>query len=88
MKKHLAILLAAALLLCAAPLAGFTAIELPEIDFSSIFTVPAKAAEIVDSGTCGEVNAKKGLGGSNLTWTLDSDGLLTVSGTGSMDDFV
>ena len=35
------------------------------------------AAEIVDSGTCGE----------NLTWTLDSEGKLTISGTGEMEDY-
>ena len=35
------------------------------------------AAEIVDSGTCGE----------NLTWVLDSEGTLTISGTGDMDSF-
>ncbi len=35
------------------------------------------AAEIVDSGTCGD----------NLTWTLDSDGLLTISGTGPMKNY-
>ena len=35
------------------------------------------AAEIVDSGTCGK----------NLTWTLDSDGKLTISGTGEMWDY-
>ncbi len=35
------------------------------------------AAEIVDSGTCG----------ANLTWTLDSEGLLTISGTGDMTDY-
>ncbi|MCR5137683.1 MAG: leucine-rich repeat protein [Oscillospiraceae bacterium] len=29
------------------------------------------------SGTCGE----------NLTWTLDENGLLTISGTGAMDDY-
>jgi len=34
-------------------------------------------AETVDSGTCGE----------NLTWTLDSDGTLTISGTGEMDNW-
>ena len=34
-------------------------------------------AEIIDSGTCG----------SDLTWTLDSDGLLTISGTGVMSDY-
>ncbi len=31
----------------------------------------------VASGTCG----------SNLTWTLDAQGLLTISGTGAMNDF-
>ena len=35
------------------------------------------AAEIVDSGTCGE----------NLTWTLDSEGKLTISGTGEMENY-
>lgn len=34
------------------------------------------ASEIVDSGTCGE----------NLTWSLDSDEVLTVSGTGDMTE--
>ena len=37
----------------------------------------ASGPEIVDSGVCGE----------NLTWTLDSNGLLTISGTGDMDNF-
>ena len=37
----------------------------------------AFAASIVDSGTCG----------TDLTWTLDSDGLLTISGTGSMSSY-
>ena len=37
----------------------------------------ASAAEIVDSGTCGE----------NLTWELDSEGTLTISGTGAMRDY-
>ncbi len=35
------------------------------------------ATNIVDSGTCGE----------NLTWTLDSEGTLTISGTGDMYDY-
>lgn len=34
-----------------------------------------KNADGVDSGTCGE----------NLTWTLDADGTLTISGTGEME---
>ena len=33
--------------------------------------------EIVDEGTCG----------TNLTWTLDSDGTLTISGEGAMTDY-
>lgn len=35
------------------------------------------AAETVASGTCG----------ADLTWTLDSEGTLTISGTGPMEDF-
>ena len=35
---------------------------------------------IVDSGNCGK-------DGSNVTWTLDSAGLLTISGTGEMADY-
>ena len=42
-------------------------------------TLPAKAATVVDSGYCGGEGD-----GTNLTWTLDSDGLLTISGTGAM----
>ena len=38
------------------------------------FFPAAFGAEVVDFGTCGEY----------LTWTLDSDGLLTIGGTGKM----
>lgn len=41
------------------------------------------AADIRYSGYCGGE-----AGGKNLTWTLDSDGTLTISGKGKMDDFV
>ena len=37
-------------------------------------TVEAGAAEIIDSGSCGD----------NVTWVLDSEGALTISGTGPM----
>ncbi len=37
-------------------------------------------AETVDSGTCGAQ-------GDNLTWTLDDQGTLTISGTGDMADY-
>ena len=47
---------------------------------ASLLPATALAADIVASGTCG---AK----GSNLTWTLDSEGVLTISGTGKMSDY-
>ena len=39
---------------------------------------PTEPSEVIASGTCGE----------NLTWTLDKDGVLTISGTGFMDHYV
>ncbi len=46
-----------------------------------VTTVPfAFAADIVDSGECGA-------DGDNLTWTLDADGTLTISGEGAMADY-
>ena len=44
------------------------------------------AGNIVASGFCGEGLKYTGVysGGENLTWTLDSNGLLTISGTGKM----
>ena len=38
------------------------------------------AANVVDSGTCGAQ-------GSNLIWTLEGDGTLTISGRGTMEDY-
>ena len=40
----------------------------------------AASAEIIDSSNCGA-------NGDNLTWTLDSTGLLTIRGTGAMADY-
>ena len=37
----------------------------------------AAAGEIIDSGSCGD----------DLTWTLDSEGVLTISGTGAMASY-
>ena len=44
-------------------------------DLADLFAVKADAADTENS--CGE----------NLTWTLDSDGVLTISGTGDMTDY-
>lgn len=40
-------------------------------------SIAVSAADDIASGTCGD----------NLTWTLNSEGTLTVSGTGPMDDY-
>lgn len=40
-------------------------------------TTAVAADTETNSGTCGE----------NLTWTLDSNGTLTISGTGDMEDY-
>ena len=40
----------------------------------------ASAANVIAGGDCGAE-------GGNLTWTLDSDGVLTIEGTGAMADF-
>ena len=44
----------------------------------TLLPVGVFAANIVDSGMCGD----------NLTWTLDSEGTLTISGTGEMEDYI
>ncbi len=44
---------------------------------TAIFSVSAVSAAEVANGTCG----------SNLTWTLDSEGTLTISGTGLMYNY-
>ena len=46
----------------------------------TLLPVSAFGADIVASGNCGAQ-------GDNVTWTLDSDGLLTISGTGDMKDY-
>ena len=44
---------------------------------AGLFAVCSSAATVVESGSCG----------SNVTYTLDSDGLLTISGTGNMENW-
>ena len=49
---------------------------------ASLLPATALAADVVKSGTCGAEGD-----GSNLTWTLDSDGVLTISGMGAMANY-
>ncbi len=44
---------------------------------ASLLVFPASAAKNAESGACGEA----------VTWTLDSNGLLTISGQGEMTDY-
>ncbi len=46
----------------------------------SLLSGTALAAEVVASGKCGA-------DGSNVTWVLDSDGVLTISGEGDMGNY-
>lgn len=50
------------------------------VTISAIFRKTEQSTDIIESGECG-------LQGDNLTWTLDSAGTLTISGTGDMDDY-
>lgn len=70
------VLLAVCFLLSAAPLMGSLSIVLSRSSIASFFNGYAQAAIIVDSGTCGEEED------SDLTWTLDDEGTLVISGTG------
>ncbi len=70
-RKVLASLLVVVMLLTAAPLSGIA-----DIDWSNLFAVRASA--LSSSGSCGE----------NVTYTFNSGtGLLTISGTGDMNDY-
>ena len=49
---------------------------------ATLLPVQAWGATVVDSGYCGGEGD-----GTNLTWTLDSDGVLTIIGEGKMRDY-
>lgn len=53
-----------------------SAASLPEGTFTQSTSITA-SAEVVRSGKCGE----------NVKWSFDSDGVLTISGTGAMKDY-
>ena len=72
-KKLLAVVTAAAMITA-------NSISLMPDKFVNLPVFTANAADIIDSGECGSQ-------GDNLTWTFDSEGTLTISGTGDMDNW-
>ncbi len=72
MNKVLSIILSIVMLVGLLPMA-----QIAELDLSGLL-IKAFAAEVVNSGTCGD----------NLTWELADDGILTISGTGSMKNYI
>ena len=77
-KKLISSLLVVAMLLTAAPLSGFVGLDIDFswLDFSS--KVSATDNELATTGQCGD----------NVTYTFDEDtGLLTISGTGYMQNY-
>lgn len=80
MKRFLGLVLTFALVLTSVPLTGLAETEQSAVTSEEdAENEPVVLSEdgIVASGTCGE----------NLTWELDSEGTLTISGTGDMCDF-
>ena len=55
-----------------------SAAALPKDVFTDSTSITASAESAPTSGKCGK----------NVNWTLDSDGVLTISGKGKMDDYV
>ncbi len=93
MKKMICVLLAAAMLLCAAPLAGFMEIDWTAV-VPAVFHPQAKAAEVIASGRCGAMysiwNAEiqeYEPADYPVYWSLDEDGVLTIRGNGKMADW-
>ena len=62
------------LLAAALVLSAFT---MPAFPAQAADTVQAKTCSVTDSGTCGD----------NVTWSLGSDGTLTISGSGAMTEY-
>ena len=72
MKKTVAIILTVVWLVCLAPIS-----ELSEMGWESMsdpFHLTAKAAEVIDSGNCGDA----------VNYTFSSDGVLSIYGSGDM----
>ena len=78
-KKIISSLLVAVIILTAAPLSGFVGLKLNFYWFDFSTKSSAEEKELAPTGQCGE----------NVYWTFDKDtGLLTISGSGSMNNYV
>lgn len=53
-----------------------------------IFVLAALAAVFCCVSAFAETSGTCGKNGDNLTWTLDDEGTLTISGLGEMEDFL
>ena len=73
MKKRCLLVAVAALLICTGVYVAMP-LRVQAIDAENMTAV---AVHEIANGTCGD----------NVTWTLDSNGLLTISGSGEMWDF-
>ena len=73
LKKVLSVFCVCVMLLTAAPMSGFIGFEMSGHEL----VILSKAAKVVDSGSCG----------TNVSYSLNSDGVLTISGTGSVKEY-
>lgn len=53
----------------------------------SIFLVLCMVVTLLPVGAFADSTPTSGKCGENLTWKLDGDGTLTISGTGAMEDY-
>jgi len=73
------------MLISAVPLSGFVGLEWPELNFGNIFSKIAAAADTVASGNCASSSS---CDSTYTNWKLDSEGVLTISGSGAMENYV
>ena len=80
MKKFLSIFLSFTMLFTVAPLSGVC----DAVNKLTESIIVAQAKEVFNEGFCGDTS--DGSDGKNLSWYLDADGVLTISGVGKMTD--
>ena len=80
-KCTLSTMLVVLIMLASAPLSGFVGLEF-ELPEWLTFEVKAASNEYLTSGFCGEVTETTD--GTQLSWVLDENGVLTITGEGRM----